>query len=906
MKTRYHVRRLLLASATLAVVNSAPAQLYWDTDGSTAGFGTASGIWGTDNFWNDDSTGGAGTFTTATTLTDALNFGTDSDGLATGTISLSGTVDSGNINFGAASGAITLSGGTINFAAASTITVNNTTNTISSTLTGAGTSLTKAGDGTLVLSAANSYSGQTLITAGTLRLSGAGTLGTGSVAVSSGALLDLNGTDQSVNFIGTGAGTVANNSGSGTSILTWTARPDLSSIVIADNTNSTNGKVAVVISVNTQTLNNSNTYSGGTTVNGGAFLYLVSSRPNGAGTGTINLTTAGTSGTGSGFLMDSGFSIANDITGAGFVHNNTNGAGTVTFTGNLNTSTIFGFRAGTGQVYNFAGNGTTSVLGGVIGANPGVNQSVITGSIIKSGTGTLTLSGPSIYTGTTTVSGGTLIIGANAPSGGAGALGNATSEVILGAAGGNVDASILSGGEFTIGRAIRLATTNTTDSGTRVLVLGGNTAHNSVFSGNITLGTNDQAGRGVTLTAADGGQVTFSGVIQDPTGMDATTYTVTKAGAGTVVLSNNNTYTGTTSVNEGILQIGNGVSAIAGALGGQSDTTIASGAVLSFNRFYDNNPANAYVYTGQLSGSGTFRVETTSRFDFNSNQSNGENLTYDVNGILAVRAGRTVEIGELTGSGSVVRGGPAVAGQTVIIGGKNTDSTFSGLLRADSNYQKVGTGQLTLTGASDYTGTTTVSAGTLALGATGSIANTPTITVATGATLDVSAVSGGWTLGSGQTLRGTGLVEGPSTVSGSIAPGNSGIGTLNANGNVTWHSGVAWQFDLSSSDTTADQLAITGDFVRGTGAAGSFLFDFMGSTPKWAETYTLITFDSTDFVLGDFDLAGSIATLGAGSYSTSFFTLNGNSLTFTAIPEPGTAFAGLLLTAGLLRRRRRD
>jgi autotransporter-associated beta strand protein len=905
MKTRSSLRRLLLTTATLAMVHSAPAQLYWDTDGSTAGFGTASGTWGTDAFWNTDATGGAGTFSTLTTTSDLLNFGTATDGLATGAINVSGTVDSGDMTFGSASGAISLSGGTINLAAASTITVDNITNTITSALTGAGTSLTKAGSGTLVLSAANSYSGQTLITAGTLRLSGAGTLGTGSVAVSSGALLDLNGTDQSVNFIGTGAGTVANNSGSGTSILTWTTQPANSSVVIADNTNSTSGKVAVVISANTQTLNNSNTYSGGTTVNGGAFLYLVNARPLGAGTGTINLTTAGTSGTGSGFLTDSGTSIANDITGAGFVRNNTNGAGTVTFTGNLNTSTIFNFRAAS-QVYNFAGNGTTSVLSGVIGGDSGLLGAATNGSIIKSGTGTLTLSGPSIYTGTTTVSGGTLIIGANAPSGGAGALGNATSEVILGAAGGNVDASILSGGEFTIGRAIRLATTNTTDSGTRVLVLGGNTAHNSVFSGNITLGTNDQAGRGVTLTAADGGQVTFSGVIQDPTGMDATTYTVTKAGAGTVVLTNNNTYTGTTSVNEGILQIGNGVSAIAGALGGQSDTTIASGAVLSFNRFYDNNPANAYVYTGQLSGSGTFRVETTSRFDFNSNQSNGENLTYDVNGILAVRAGRTVEIGELTGSGSVVRGGPAVAGQTVIIGGKNTDSTFSGLLRADSNYQKVGTGQLTLTGASDYTGTTTISAGTLALGSTGSIANTPTITVATGATLDVSAVSGGWTLGAGQTLRGTGIVEGPSTVSGSIAPGNSGIGTLNAKGNVTWHSGVAWQFDLSSSDTTADQLAITGDFVRGTGAAGSFLFDFMGSTPKWAETYTLITFDSTDFVLGDFDLAGSIATLGAGSYSTSFFTLNGNSLTFTAIPEPGTAFAGLLLTAGLLRRRRRD
>ena len=50
----------------------------------------------------------------------------------------------------------------------------------------------------------------------------------------------------------------------------------------------------------------------------------------------------------------------------------------------------------------------------------------------------------------------------------------------------------------------------------------------------------------------------------------------------------------------------------------------------------------------------------------------------------------------------------------------------------------------------------------------------------------------------------------------------------------------------------------------------------------------------------------SYSNLGTGSYSTSYFTLNGNSLQFTAIPEPTSALAGLLLGAGLLRRRRRD
>ena len=40
---------------------------YWDTNGTTTGFGTASGTWGTDAWWNTDSTGGgAGTFATYT------------------------------------------------------------------------------------------------------------------------------------------------------------------------------------------------------------------------------------------------------------------------------------------------------------------------------------------------------------------------------------------------------------------------------------------------------------------------------------------------------------------------------------------------------------------------------------------------------------------------------------------------------------------------------------------------------------------------------------------------------------------------------------------------------------------------------------------------------------------------
>jgi autotransporter-associated beta strand protein len=107
-----------------------------------------------------------------------------------------------------------------------------------------------------------------------------------------------------------------------------------------------------------------------------------------------------------------GITVANDITGAGYVHINAN-PGSAVFTGTLNTSGTFNFR-NAASVFNFAGSGN-STLSGVIGPAGGngvhgPNITVSTGSVIKSGTGTLTLSGNNLYTGSTTVSGGTLAL----------------------------------------------------------------------------------------------------------------------------------------------------------------------------------------------------------------------------------------------------------------------------------------------------------------------------------------------------------------------------------------------------------------------------------------------------------------------------------------------------------------
>ena len=146
---------------------------YWDNDGTTTGFGTAAGTWAAPT--TGDATQGWSTSTTGATLPasvttatgDALNFGNGATGLAAGTVAV-GTVSSGNLTFASGSGAIALSGGTITLAATETITVNNAADSISSTLAGAATNLTKAGAGTLSLTGTNSYGGAITVTAGTL------------------------------------------------------------------------------------------------------------------------------------------------------------------------------------------------------------------------------------------------------------------------------------------------------------------------------------------------------------------------------------------------------------------------------------------------------------------------------------------------------------------------------------------------------------------------------------------------------------------------------------------------------------------------------------------------------------------------------------------------------------------
>ncbi len=247
--------------------------------------------------------------------------------------------------------------------------------------------------------------------------------------------------------------------------------------------------------------------------------------------------------------------------------------------------------------------------------------------------------------------------------------------------------------------------------------------------------------------------------------------------------------------------------------------------------------------------------------------------------------------------------------------GAGSTVTYAGVLDATNTggLTKLGTGTLNLNAAHLYSGTTTVSAGTLALGASGSIGSSALVKVAGGATFDVSAVSG-YALGSTQTLRGAGNVTGAvALASGSTVAGGvdaSTLGTLTFSSTLTSSSGGTFSLKLNSGGTPAsDELVATG-FVLGAGTATLSLSDLGSTVLTGGTTFTLLHSTSTSISGTFFGMnEGATFAVGANTYTISYLANSGLdvTLTATAIPEPSTCAAlfGVLAFGGVLIARRR-
>ena len=426
-----------------------------------------------------------------------------------------------------------------------------------------------------------------------------------------------------------------------------------------------------------------------------------------------------------------------------------------------------------------------------------------------------------------------------------------------------------------------------------------------------------------TLTVNSASDTTYAGVIQDGTGTGK--LGLTKSGSGTLILSGANTYTGTTTVTEGVLQIGNG--GTTGTLGTNSNTSIASGAELRIER---STESFGYTYTGALSGSGTVSIAADRRFNFQTNdQTASGDLSFVVNGLFGINtsSGLTaVHLGELSGSGSIIRASGAGGATTLFIGGKNTDSTFSGGINAtEASVEKVGSGTLTLTAANSYAGTTKITSGTLQIGNGGTggslsastvITNDGTLAFNRSNNLTVAnEISGTGVVrqdGSGTlTLSGNNTYTGDTTVSAGTLLVNGSLGntavTVDPSAVIggTGSMGGSLSFDGDSFLRVVDindALNVTGSVTFGSGFGIANLLGINWDDLDLNTPYTVLstsqTFGESDIANFGFDNRIAVGSLDREAYFTS------GSLSIVVIPEPRAALLGGLGLLILLRRRR--
>jgi len=523
MKPNFRRSFLVLASSSLMVISSvSAATYYWDDNSTTAGFGAAGDIWGTNAFWTTD---GTGTFGVAgiisPTTSDDLNFGNGATGLAAGTISVTGTVNARTLTFASGSGAILLSGGTINLAAASTITVNNTTNTIDSILSGAATSLTKAGSGTLTLSGNNSYTGVTAVGTsvggGVLEVTklangganssiGASSNAASNLVLHRGSILRYTGTGDSTNRLLTLGPVTGAFSGSiessGTGALKFTNTGNLAysatnaaRTLSLGGTNADDNTFSLAIPNNTAAVNlikngtgrwiltASSGYAGVTTINSGTLevAILANGGSNssigastnaatnlvfGASTATLRYAGSSNVSTNRSFTMSSG-------TGGGATIESS-GTGTLSFDNTI--AIAYGTNNQTRTLTLGGTNAGANTFGKVI-ANNGTGAT----SLVKNGTGNWVLNQTNTYTGATNVSVGTLEVS------GTGSINNSSGVSIT-------------GGEFRYGSSTGLTRNVTVSSG-------GTFRYNSTtaYSGTLTNSGGARAGSGNLGTTVLGG-----------------------------------------------------------------------------------------------------------------------------------------------------------------------------------------------------------------------------------------------------------------------------------------------------------------------------------------------------------------------------------------------------------------
>ena len=848
------------------------------TDPGSAGLplatGSSSGSYFVNSSYSTSDTGTAGSLVEALAGPVAANIITvDTTGLASGanlalganTLTL--TAGGGMVFTGANPYTISGSAG-ITSSASGTITLNNYVTsssgvTLSVPITNTtATAVTFAGTGNTILGAAETYSGNTTINSGTVTLSGGSTVlysgvtgGTATITVASGATLNIAG---AINALSNGL------SGATGNVASWTVNGTIT------NTGTQTTSTPPTINLNNGTL------TGTTTIGTYGSFYFGQ---------TTTLTASGS---------------GNVISAQAMALNGALTLSTPNTTDTLSISSIIGV----------TGN--------------------LAGSLTKSGSGTVTLTGANIYNGSTTVSAGTLKLG-NAT-----ALGNTAGNTTI-SAGATVDlngqtiaepfGTITGGGVNNNGALINSSGTAASITGT--ITTGG--ANSSVGgSGNITLATVTGGG---TLTKVGANALTLGG------SADNVSVGVAVNG-GTVVLGKAST-TGVHSIG-GASSVGSGGTIQLGGTGdyqwyGGIALTVNSGGVLDLNGKNQNNNAVAggalnLNGTGISSGGALINSAsaTTSTLTLGT-----ANIVLQSDGSIGGAGNITVASGAITGGFALTKigagtvslagantysGGTTISGGTLQVSGSgslgggsyaggiafsnsstlryssSTAQTLSGAINGAGALVKDTSGSvLTLGNSNSYSGGTTISSGVLLLNHLNAIANSSSVSVASGTMLELTQTG---TYATAGTISLVGSGTGGNNP-GALYFGSGGVTTTVLNAPLT----LAGATTVSSYGVTMNQTL--GGAIGGTGPL-TIASQGGGSTHTavWtlnaANTYSGNTVINNNLSIADITVKLGVANAlptttslnlqGTGNFANSFVTLdlNGNNQTLAGLTDSGS------------------
>lgn len=455
------------------------------------------------------------------------------------------------------------------------------------------------------------------------------------------------------------------------------------------------------------------------------------------------------------------------------------------------------------------------------------------------------------------------------------------------------------------------ATNWTTGTGGALsFVNGDTTTFSGTGGGSVTL-SGSLAPSAVTVSATAGTYTFNSSAGNQITG----TTGLSKSGAGTLVLAGPNAYSGTTALTAGTLRAGDNAAFGTGTLALNGGTLSSDGATArSFSNAVvvggdvtlgDGTATGALTFSGGVNlGNATRTLTTVADTTLSGVVSNG-GLTKAGVGTLTLTGSNTYAGGTTVSAGELSIGDGGTTGSVTgnIVNNANltfdrSDAvTYAGVISGSGSLLKDGAGTLTLTSNSTFTGSTDVLAGTLKLSGAGGIGSSDIIAVEAGATLDVSAVTGGWQLGSGQTLTGDGTVVGPATgaVGSTVTPGGAS-GTLTATGGFTL-------LGLLDIDINGSSISLLDASAGGLTLGGSVNFNTLA-----APTGNLV-FATYQSLAGTF---GSITGLPTG-YSIDYAYL-GNQIALVqsgpgGVPEIDPAGLGSIVALvagalGMLERRR--